>query len=84
MTASSNVRSTVTDEGVVFMDVSNGNIFHSNPIGARVWTNLQEGLPVSKIVDEISVEFNAPREQVEADVREYLESLKARGLVAER
>jgi hypothetical protein len=83
MTASTNVRSTVTDEGVVLLDVSSGKIFHSNPVGSRVWIKLQAGSPLSKIVDEISAEFNAPREQVEADVQEYVQSLKTGGLIVE-
>ncbi len=83
MTASTNVRSTVTDEGVVLLDVSSGKIFQSNPVGARVWIKLQEGSPLSKIVDEIAAEFNAPREQVEADVLEYVTSLKTGGLIVE-
>jgi hypothetical protein len=83
MTASTNVRSTVTDEGVVLLDVSSGKIFHSNPVGSRVWIKLQEGSPLPKIVDEITAEFNAPREQVEADVEEYVQSLKTGGLIVE-
>jgi hypothetical protein len=83
MTASTNVRSTVTDEGVVLLDVSSGKIFHSNSVGSRIWIKLQEGSPLSKIVDEIAAEFNAPREQVEADVQEYVTSLKTGGLIVE-
>jgi hypothetical protein len=84
MTASDNVRSTVTEEGVVLMDVSTGTIFHSNPIGARVWTKLQEGLPIAAVADQIALEFKAPREQVEADVREYVGTLKTHGLIVEK
>jgi len=83
MTASTNVRSTVTDEGVVLLDVSSGKIYHSNPVGSRIWIKLQEGSPLSKIVDENAAEFNAPREQVEADVQEYVTSLKTGGLIVE-
>ena len=83
MTASTNVRSTVTDEGVVLLDVSSGKIFHSNPVGSRVWIKLQEGSSVSKIVDEIASEFNAPRELVEPDVQEYIQSLRISGLILE-
>jgi len=83
MTASTNVRSTVTDEGIVLLDVSSGKIFHSNPVGSRVWIKLQEGSPVSKIVDEIASEFNAPRERVEPDVQEYIQSLRTSGLIVE-
>ena len=84
MMISMNVRSTVTDEGVVLLDVSNGKIFHSNPIGSKVWLKLQQELPMPRIVDEVAAECNAPREQVEADVQEYIQSLKAAGLVAEQ
>jgi hypothetical protein len=83
MTASTNVRSTVTDEGVVLLDVSSGKIFHSNPIGSRIWTKLQEGSALSRIVDEITAEFKAAHEQVEADVHEYVRSLKTNGLIVE-
>jgi Coenzyme PQQ synthesis protein D (PqqD) len=83
MTASTNVRSTVTEEGVVLLDVSSGKIFHSNPIGSRVWTKLQEGSALPDIVDEITTEFKAPREQVEADILEYVQSLKSNGLIVE-
>jgi hypothetical protein len=84
MTASTNVRSTVTDEGVVLLDVSSGKIFHSNPIGSRVWTKLQEGSALPKIVEEITAEFKAPREQVESDVLEYVLGLQTNGLIVER
>jgi hypothetical protein len=83
VTASTNVRSTVTDEGVVLLDISSGKIFQSNPVGSRIWIKLQQGSSLSKIVDEISAEFNAPREQVEADVLEYVQSLKTGGLIVE-
>jgi Coenzyme PQQ synthesis protein D (PqqD) len=83
MTASTNVRSTVTDDGVVILDVSSGKTFRSNPIGSRVWIKLQGGTPVARIVDEISAEFSAPREQVEAEVQDYIQSLTTGGLIVE-
>jgi coenzyme PQQ synthesis protein D (PqqD) len=83
MTASTNVPSTVTDDGVVMVDVSSGKIFQSNPIGSRIWIKLQGGTPVARIVDEISAEFRVPREQVEAEVQEYIQSLTTGGLIVE-
>jgi Coenzyme PQQ synthesis protein D (PqqD) len=81
MTVSDNVRSAVTDDGIVLMDVSNGRVFHSNPVGSRVWVKLQEGLPMSSIIDAVAAEFGAPRSEVEADVSQYIESLKTKGLI---
>lgn len=84
MIASPTVRHSVTDEGiVVLMDVSSGKIFYANSIGARVWLGINHGLPMATIIDEISMEFKVSREQVDSDIRLYLESLKAAGLVTE-
>jgi hypothetical protein len=76
-------RSAVTDEGLVLLDVSTGNIFQSNPVGSRIWLKLQDGAPVSRIVDEISAEFDAARGEVEADVSEFITQLMARDLIVE-
>lgn len=83
MIPSTNVRSTITDEGVVLMDVLRGKIFYANPVGARVWVGIQRGLPVNAIVEEISLGFGVSHEQIETDVLEYLGSLKANGLILE-
>jgi Coenzyme PQQ synthesis protein D (PqqD) len=84
MVPSETIRSTVTKDGVVLLDVGNGKIFNSNAVGARIWLKLQEGLDVDTITAQISVEFNMPPERVRPDVEEFLEKLKSNGIVVEQ
>jgi hypothetical protein len=81
MTTSETIRSSVTADGVVLMDVGNGNIFNSNAVGARIWLKLQEGLDIAAIADQISAEFEVPPERVRADVEDFIEKLRANGIV---
>jgi len=76
-----NVRATVTDDGVVFLDIHKGRILSSNNVGARIWPKLQEGLTAGQIAEQISAEFKAPRELVEKDVLTFIASLRQKELV---
>ena len=84
MTLSETVRSTVTKDGVVLMDVSNGKIFSSNAVGARIWLKLQEGLDVEAIVAQVASEFRVSAEEIGPDVEEFVGKLKESGIVGER
>jgi hypothetical protein len=84
MTPSETIRSTVTDDGMVLLDVGNGKIFNSNAVGARIWLKLQEGLDVGTITAQVSDEFNVPVERVRPDVEEFVAKLKSSGIVVEQ
>lgn len=58
-------------------------MFNLNLVGSKVLELLERGLAEPEIVDAISREFNASREVVENDVREFIESLKNHKLVTE-
>jgi hypothetical protein len=69
----------------VLLDFGTGRYFGLNPVGTRVWTLLTEGAAVSAIVGIIGAEFDAPLDEIAADVEGLLSELTARGLViAER
>src|SRR5258708_32460806 len=78
-----NVRATVTDDGVVFLDISKGKILSANNVGARIWAKLQEGVPADLIAEQISAEFKAPKDTVEKDLLEFIGSLREKGHIAE-
>jgi Coenzyme PQQ synthesis protein D (PqqD) len=84
MTPSETIRSTVTDDGVVLLDVRNGKIFNSNGVGARIWLKLQEGLDVATIVAQIGAEFSLSTDLIRPDVEEFVRKLKENGIVDER
>ena len=66
------------------LDIHQGQMFNLNPVGSRILELLESGLAEADIVETISREFNANRDTVEDDVREFIGSLKEHKLVAER
>ena len=75
------VRSTHGQDGAVLLDIQQGQMFNLNLVGSRILELLESGSTESAIVDVISREFNAARNLVESDVREFLETLKTYNLV---
>jgi hypothetical protein len=81
---SDGVRSTHGQDGAIVLDVQQGQMFNLNRVGSRILELLESGSAESDIVNVISREFNASREAVEIDVREFIESLRKHKLVSER
>jgi hypothetical protein len=77
------VRSTHGPDGAVVLDLQQGQMFNLNVVGSRILELLQRGLAEPEIVELISREFNAERELVKNDVREFIESLTKHRLVEE-
>ena len=83
MTTSDTVRSTVTNDGVVLLDVSSGKIFNSNAVGSRIWVKLQDGLDIDTITAQLGCEFDVAPERLRADVREFIDKLMQNGIVTD-
>ena len=81
---SEGVRTTHGQDGAIVLDVQQGQMFNLNLVGSRILELLESGSAESDIVNVISRDFNANREVVENDVREFIESLKQHKLVADR
>jgi Coenzyme PQQ synthesis protein D (PqqD) len=81
MKVANNVRAMVSSEGAVLRDMRRGGSFSLNPVGASIWQLLQQGLLTEQIVDRISVDFKAPRETVEGDVRAFIQKLEKQKLI---
>ena len=56
-------------------------IYTFNEVGSRIWSLLERPTTLSAIVAVISQEYDAPPEQVTADLLEWLDSLQAKGLI---
>jgi hypothetical protein len=83
MKPSANVRSSINGDGIILLDVTTGQIFSANPVGARIWSGLEEGLSIGAIVDRIAAETGADRTIVERDAADFVNTLRVRALVAE-
>jgi hypothetical protein len=74
-------RSVDTPEGSVLLNVENGKMFRLNPIGMRILSLLNRGVPTDRISEEISRDYHIDLETVREDVRTFLTSLNDCGLV---
>ena len=77
------VRSTHGQDGAIVLDVQQGQIFSLNLVGSRIFELLKSGHAEPEIVDEIGQEFGVSRELAENDVREFLQTLKAKHLIVD-
>lgn len=57
------------------------SIYTFNEVGSRVWTLLEQPASVETIAAVLADEYEAPAEQIAADVAELLEALQERGLI---
>lgn len=74
------VESQVGDE-VVLLHLTNGVYYGIDAIGALVWQGLKNGTRPSDILDSLLLEFDAPAQVLEADMRKFLSDLLASDLV---
>ena len=70
----------VRDE-VVFLDMASEQYFGLDPVGACVLGAIQGGADVDGAIDAVFDAFDAPRDQIGADVLALVEDLLARGLL---
>ena len=80
---SSNVRASVSDDGLVLLDVQGGYVLASNAIGARIWQSLERRDDCVEIAGRLASDFRIPIDRAERDVVSFLAALKTRGLVHE-
>lgn len=65
-----------TDECGEFFLSCNGGVYQINEISYEIVINLNEGLSVSEIINNISQKYNVACDEVNEDVLEFIEKLK--------
>ncbi len=66
---------------VVLMSIEKGVYFGLNPVGARVWSLLDELVVVQEVCATIVEEFEVTLEQCQEEVLEVLKDMRAQGLI---
>lgn len=73
---------TVRDsDGTAILDIKSDAVVMLNPTGGYVWERLQLGRSSGDIARELATEAGMDPAIVEADVREFVEQLRAQGLL---
>ena len=77
-----NVIHQVFDDEVVMVDLRSGNYFSLSDVGGEVLLAISSaGAPFNTVVDRLTLHYDAPREQIEADLTSFLALLRANDLV---
>jgi len=77
---SQQVSSSLGSETVI-LDLAKGEYFGLNEVGSRIWEFVQQRRTISEIMAMLENEFDAPREQLLADLQEFLSRMHDAGLI---
>lgn len=69
------------DAELVILDLTGGQYYGLNEVGAEIWERLGRALSVGEIVDELGARFDVARDVLEGDVRSLISELVALGLI---
>lgn len=81
MKISEHVRTTITQDGAVLMNIKGGSMLTLNPTASIIWQQLNDGHTPTQIAAQLASEFGISQEQASADVNEFLEQLEAQHLI---
>jgi hypothetical protein len=76
------LRSVVDQDGAVILDIEHDVMLTLNSTGGYVWERLQRGKLIEEIIDDLSRDTGIEVAVVERDVRDFLENLKSRHVLA--
>jgi hypothetical protein len=76
------LRSLVTPDGAVILDAKHNAVISINAVGGYVWARLRDGKSVESIVQDLAGDTGTDAATVERDVREFIEDLTRKHLVA--
>ena len=79
--SNSQLRSLVTPEGAMILNIASDQMITLNSMGGYVWARLQEGKSVEGIISDLARETGHDPAVVANDVHEFVEQLTQRNLV---
>jgi len=81
---SPDVRASLQEDGVVFLNLRSGMVFRSNRIGAEIWKGLGGRRELSSIAAEIGRQYGVPADQAALDTAAFVAQLETQGFVVRR
>lgn len=71
-------------EEAAILNLKNTVYYGLNPVGARVWTLLQQPRTIAEMRDALLEEYDVEAGRCEADLLELLEKMRSEGLIQVR
>ncbi len=71
-------------EEAVLLNIQNQSYFGLDPIGARMWTVLNQSASIQTAFESLLAEYSVGEEQLRKDLEAFVEKLLEQGLVETR
>jgi hypothetical protein len=75
------VRASISDDGLVLLDVAAGLVLSSNAVGGCIWRLVEQRLTGDEIAREVSTKYGIPLDRASNDVVAFISALASRGLI---
>jgi hypothetical protein len=69
------------EDTIVLLDLSSGDFFELDEVGARIWSALDGALTLRELAAALGREYQASANEIESDVVRFVTDLHARDLV---
>lgn len=79
--ATDQVSSDFLDEEIVVLDVHDGSYYVLNPVGARIWSMIQNPRSVIELIAALQEEYEVAADRCAREVIDLLEELAERELI---
>ena len=68
-------------EETVILDLASGTYFGLDPVGARIWQLLGEGMTLAEVCESILAEYAVSQDEIERDLGDLLAALVDKELI---
>lgn len=77
------VRASISDDGLVLLDLDGGLVLASNVVGGRIWTLIEQQRTPAEIALQLVLDYSITEERALHDVTAFIAALRGRGLVSD-
>ena len=75
------VRASISDDGLVLLDLDGGLVLSSNVVGGRIWTLIEQQRTPAEIAQQLVLDYAITEARAVHDVAAFIDALRGRGLV---
>ena len=79
-----NVVHEVIDGEAVIVNLKNGTYYSTDKVGADVWTLIENGLPVSQIIEDIEARYVGDKDTITQSIMQLISQLQKENLIVFR
>lgn len=84
LTPNPTVVSQPTRDGAVLLEMTTGDCFELNQVGAEIWAALAKGEALGGVIGTVASRYGLPASTIEADARSLIDDLLKKGLLQSR